>query len=176
MYKEHIARKARYIPDFGCAPRGSLDSTRATCGPIVYDSGCTTHGSDVLALPVALLASPSSYVRATDIASTSSVTVDEGRTGGSSSQPSSDDHVSKAGLPTFGRQTHLVSHLGIHLVVDALLRLCRPRRSELALHHGRRVCCLDRQQHLGSCPPIPLALTSSPTNGFSSTSSTLMTP
>jgi hypothetical protein len=37
-------------------------------------------------------------------------------------------------------------------VTGALLRPRRPRRSELASRHGRRVRYLDRQQHLGSCP------------------------
>jgi hypothetical protein len=51
------------------------------------------------------------------------------------------------------------SNLDVNLVAGALLRSCRPRRSELAPCHGRRVCCLDRQQHLGSRPAGPNVVT-----------------
>jgi hypothetical protein len=70
--------------------------------------------------------SPSCCAGATDTASTSVVAVGEGSTGGTSSPPSSDDHAGKAGLPVFGQQTHSVSHLGVNLVVGALLHLRRP--------------------------------------------------
>jgi hypothetical protein len=41
--------------DFGCAPRGALESTHATHGPDIHDSGRATRGSGVPALPVACL-------------------------------------------------------------------------------------------------------------------------
>jgi hypothetical protein len=54
-------------------------------------------------------------VGAIDIASTSAVTTNEGRTGGTSGKSSSDDHAGKAGLPASGRQTHPISHLSATL-------------------------------------------------------------
>jgi hypothetical protein len=85
--------------DFSHAPRGAHDSTHATRGLDIYDSGCATHGTSVPALPAALVASPLGYVGSTDTASTSKVTTVEGRTGGTSSQPSSNDHAGEARLP-----------------------------------------------------------------------------
>jgi hypothetical protein len=126
--------------DFGCTPRGALDSTCAMCGP------------DVPALPIVLLTSPSGYAGVTGIATTSAVAAVKGRTGGSSCQLSYDDHAGEEGLPASGRQTHPIDHFGVDLVIGALLRQHRPRRSELVSHHRRRICCLDRQQKLGCCP------------------------
>jgi hypothetical protein len=60
-------------------------------------------GPGVPALPVVLLTSPSGYVGVTGIASTSVVTAVKGRTGGSSCQPSYDDHAGEEGLPASGR-------------------------------------------------------------------------
>jgi hypothetical protein len=76
----------------------------------------------------------------------------EGCTSGTSGQPSSDDHMGEAGLLTTGRQSHPIGHLGIKLVAGALLRPHRPRRSKLASRHGRRICFLDHQQHMGPYP------------------------
>jgi hypothetical protein len=67
--------------DFGCAQRGTLDSTR---------------GSENLPAPI--LASRSGCVKATNTASTSAVVAGEGRTGGTSGQSSSDDHTDEAGV------------------------------------------------------------------------------
>jgi hypothetical protein len=92
------------------------------------------------------------FMRAISTASTSVVAAGEGRTSGTSSQFSSNDHTGEAGLSASDRQTHPVGHLGANLVVGTLLHLHRPRRSKLASCHGRRVCCLDRQQHMGSYP------------------------
>jgi hypothetical protein len=110
--------------EFGCAPRGALDSTRdpgvydsdcathgpgvynsgcATRGSGVYDSGCATRGSGIPALPATLLMSPSGYTRATGTASTSAIAADEGCTDGTSDQTSSDDHAGEAGLPATNR-------------------------------------------------------------------------
>jgi hypothetical protein len=61
--------------------------------PDIHNSGHATHGSDVLAQPVALLTSPSGCTGATGTASTSVVANGEDRSGGSSGQLSSDDHV-----------------------------------------------------------------------------------
>jgi hypothetical protein len=138
------------IHDFGCTPCSALNPTRATHGPNINDYGCTTRGSG--ALPAPLLASPLGCERATGTASTSAVTVGEGHISGTFDQSSSDDHTGEAGLSAFDRQTHPVGHLGTNLVAGTFLRPRRPCRSELASCHGRRVCCLDRQQHLGSCP------------------------
>jgi hypothetical protein len=78
------------------APRGTLDSTRTTCGPGVYNYGRTTHDSE--ALPAPLLVSPSSYVKATDTASMLAVAVGEGRTGVTSNQSSSGDQACEVGF------------------------------------------------------------------------------
>jgi hypothetical protein len=91
--------------DFGCAPRGALDSTRIMHDLSVHDSGHATCGSDVPALPAALLTLPSSCAGATSTASTSVVTVDEGNTGGTSGQPSSDDHADEVGLSASDRHS-----------------------------------------------------------------------
>jgi hypothetical protein len=151
-----------YFTDFGCpwcgahnfgyTPRCALDSTRTMRGPDVYDSDCINCGSGIPALPAALLASPSGYEGATGTASTAADATSKGRTGGTSCQPSSVDHAGEVGLPASGRQTHPVGHLSANLVAGSLLCLHRPRRSKLVQHHGRRICCLDCQQHLGSCP------------------------
>jgi hypothetical protein len=138
--------------DFGRAPRGAHDSARAMHGPDIHDTGHATRGTDVPALSIALVASPSGYKRATGTTPTSVSAADEGRIGGTFDQPSFDDHANEAGLPAIDQQTYLVGHLSIGLVAGALLCLHYPRRSEVAPHHGRRICCLDRQQHLGSCP------------------------
>jgi hypothetical protein len=151
---DHQALRSSFVTcftDFGCTPRDALDSTCAMRDPGVHDSGRTTRASDVLAVPAALLASPSGCVGATGTASTSTIIDGEGRIGGTSDQPSSDDHVGEAGLPASDRQTHPIDQLSVNLVAGALLPLRRPRRSKLALRHGRKVCCLDRQQHMGSC-------------------------
>jgi hypothetical protein len=145
-------RAPRSAHGFGRAPRGTHDSTRATSSPDIYNSGRATRGIDVPALPTTLLVSPSGCVGATGTASTIAVAAGEGRTGGTSGQPSFDDHAGEAELPATGRQTHPVSHFGINLVASALLHPRHPRRSKLAPRHGRRICCLNRQQHLGSCP------------------------
>jgi hypothetical protein len=98
---------------FGHAPHSANDSTCATRGPGVHDSGRTSRGIDVPALPTTLLASPSSYAGAIGTASTLVVTVGEVCIGGTSDQPSSDDHAGEAGLPGIGRQTHPVGHLDV---------------------------------------------------------------
>jgi hypothetical protein len=97
--------------------------------------------------------SPLGYARATVTASTSAVTAGEGCIGGTFDQSSSDDHAGEAGLLASDRQTYPVSHLGVNSVIGALLCMCHPHQSELAPLYGRRVCCLDRQHHLGSCSP-----------------------
>jgi hypothetical protein len=140
--------------DFGCTPRGALGSTCASRSPDVHNSGRATHGSDVLALPTTLLVSPLGCAGATGTASTSTVTASKGRTGGSSDHPSSDDHTGVAGFLASGRQTHPVGHYDVNLFTGVLLRPCHPGRSKLALRHGRRIYCLDCQQHLGSCPSL----------------------
>jgi hypothetical protein len=89
--------------DFGSASRGALVSSRATRGPDVHDSDSAIHGSGVLALPVALLTSPSGCTGATITTSTSVVAAGEGRAGGTFGQLSSDDHPGEAGLPASGR-------------------------------------------------------------------------
>jgi hypothetical protein len=114
--------------------------------PGVHDSDRATRGTDV----PALLVSPSGCVGATGTASTSAVADDEGRTGGTYGQPSSDDHVSKAGLLATGRQTHPVGHFGVDLVAGALYHLRHPRRSELAPHHGRRICCRAMEEEFAA--------------------------
>jgi hypothetical protein len=68
-------------------------------GPGVHNSGRITCGSGIPVIPVALLTSPSGYVGATGTASTSAVATSKDCTGGSSGQPSSDDHTGEAGLP-----------------------------------------------------------------------------
>jgi hypothetical protein len=148
----NLSRPLCSAHDFGYAPLGALDSNHATHDPDVHDFGRATCPSDIPAPPATLLVSPLGYVGATGTTSTSTVAASKGCTGGTSSQPSSDDHVGKAGFLTSDRQTHPVIHLGVHLVVGALLSPHRPHRSKLASRHGRRVCYLDRQQHLGSCP------------------------
>jgi hypothetical protein len=85
------------------------------------------HGPDVPVLPVALLASSSGYVGATDTTSTLAVTTSEGHTGVTFGQPSSNDHAGESGLPATDQKTHLVSHFGVSLVVGALLHPRRPR-------------------------------------------------
>jgi hypothetical protein len=70
--------------EFGCAPRGTLDSNYATRGPGVHDSGRATRGSYMLALPAALLVLPSGCAGASSTASTSVVTASEARTSGTS--------------------------------------------------------------------------------------------
>jgi hypothetical protein len=115
--------------DIGNAPPGALDSIRATCDPAIYDSGHATRGSGISGLPAKLLALPSGYAGATDTSSTSAVATDKGRIGGSSDQPSSDDHAGEEGLPAFDRQTHPFTQFGVDLVAGALLHLRRPRQS-----------------------------------------------
>jgi hypothetical protein len=117
-----------------------------------HDSDRATHGPSIPALPIALLTSPSGYAGAIGTTPTSAVTVDEGRTDGTSDQSSSDDHAGEARLLATDRQTHPVGHFGIGLVTGALLCPCRPHRSELPSRHGRRICYLDHQQQLGFCP------------------------
>jgi hypothetical protein len=110
--------------DFSCAPHGTDDSTYATRGP---------------GIP-ALLTSPSGHVGATGITSTSVIAAGEGHTvGGSSGQPSYDDHAGEAGLPSTDRQTHTVSHLVVVALSGAHLRPRRPHRPVLAPCHGRRI-------------------------------------
>jgi hypothetical protein len=88
--------------DFGCAPRSTLDSTRTTRGPSIHNFGRATCGSSIPTLPAALLMSPSGCVRAIGTASTSAVAVSKDCTGGSSGQPSPDDHAGEVGLPASG--------------------------------------------------------------------------
>jgi hypothetical protein len=105
--------------NFDCLSHSALDSTCATRGPDIHDSAHASH--------------------ATSTASTSTVVASEGRTGGTSGQPSFDDHTSEAGLPATGRQTHIVGHLVVAALSGAHLRLCRPRRPILAPRHGGRI-------------------------------------
>jgi hypothetical protein len=65
--------------------------------PGVYNYGYTTLGSG--ALPAPLLASLLGCARATSTTSTSAVIAGEGRTGATSGQSSSNDHVGEEGLP-----------------------------------------------------------------------------
>jgi hypothetical protein len=120
-------------------------------GPCVHDSGRATQGFGILALPVALLVSPSGYVGATGTASTSAVATSKSCTSSSFGKPSSDDHASEAGLSATSRHTHPVDHFGVDLVTGAL-HPRYPHRSELVPCHERIICCLDDQQYLGSCP------------------------
>jgi hypothetical protein len=62
------------------------------------------------------------YVGATGIASTSVVTAGDGHTGGTSGQPSSNDHTGVAGLPDTSQQTHTISHLVAATLSSAHLR------------------------------------------------------
>jgi hypothetical protein len=62
-----------------------------------------TRGIGVPPLAAALLSSPSGYAGVTDTTSTSAATIDEGHTGGTSDQPSSNDDVGEAGLSTTSR-------------------------------------------------------------------------
>jgi hypothetical protein len=91
--------------------------------PGMHDSTHASHGTSV---PI-LLVSPSGCAGATGITSTSAVAVGEGHTGGTSGQPSSDDHAGEARLPAMGRQTHIVGHLIVTTLYDAHLRPCRRR-------------------------------------------------
>jgi hypothetical protein len=129
------------------ALRGTDDSTRASRGPDVHDS---TRASRSSSIPASLM-SPSNCVRATNTSSTSEVAASEGCTGGTSSQPSSDYHMSEAGLLTAGQQTHVVSLLIVATLPSAHLCSHRPHRPMLVPCHGGRICCFDHQQHLGSC-------------------------
>jgi hypothetical protein len=88
--------------DFDRAPRDTYNSTGTTCDLGVHDSDHASCGTDVPTLPLALLASPSGCVGATRTASTSAVATGKGCTGGTSGQPSSDDHMGEAGLPSTG--------------------------------------------------------------------------
>jgi hypothetical protein len=119
-------------PTTSVAPHAS---TRATRGPGVHDFARASRGSDV----PALLTSPSGYVGATGTASTSAITVGEGRTSGTSGQPSSDDHTGETGISAIGQQTHTTGHLVIVALSDAHLRPCHPRRPVLASCNGGRI-------------------------------------
>jgi hypothetical protein len=138
--------------NFSRAPCGAHDSDCVIPGPDIHDSDHATCGPCVLVLPATLLASPSGYATATSAASTSALPADEGHISDAPSQPSSDDHASEAGFLTTDHQNHHVDHFIVGLDTNALLRPCHPRRFELALHHGKRICCLDHQQHMRSCP------------------------
>jgi hypothetical protein len=127
---------------------GIAEIHRASCGLGIRDSTHASRGSDI----PALLTSPSGCAGATGTASTSAVAASEGRTDGTSSQPSSDDHAGEAELPATGRQTHLVGHLIVVALSGAHLRPRRPCRPVLASCHGGRICYFDHQQYLGSCP------------------------
>jgi hypothetical protein len=81
--------------DFGRAPHNTHDFARATRDLNSHDSARVSCDFDV----PALLALPSGCTGATDTASTSAVAAGEGHTGGTSSQPSSDDHTDETGLP-----------------------------------------------------------------------------
>jgi hypothetical protein len=77
---------------FSYVQHGALDSTHATRSPSIYDHNRTTHGSGTLP------ALPSGCARATISASTSAVATNEGCTGGTCGQSSSEDHAGEAGL------------------------------------------------------------------------------
>jgi hypothetical protein len=113
-----------YFVVFNRAPCSTHDSTHATRGPDIHESGCATHDTGVPALPTALLMSPSGCAGATGTASTSAVAAGEGHTDGTSDQHSSDDHTSEVELPAAGRQTHPIIHLNANLVIGALLHPC----------------------------------------------------
>jgi hypothetical protein len=68
----------------------------------------------------------------TGTASTLAVATGKGRTSGTSSQPSSDDHADEAGLPTTGRQTYPINHITIASLFGAHLCPHRPHRPVLA--------------------------------------------
>jgi hypothetical protein len=76
---------------------------------------------------------------ATGTTSTSTLTAGEGCTGGTSDQPSSNDHVGEVGLLATSRQTHTVSHLIIASLSGAHLRPHRSRQPILASCHGGRI-------------------------------------
>jgi hypothetical protein len=124
------------------------DSARTSRGPGVRDSTRASRGSG----NPELLTSPSSYTGATSTATTSAVVTSEGRTGGTSGQPSSDDNAGEAGLPAAGRQTHFVGHLIIAALSGAHLHSHHPHQPVLASCHGGRICCFDLQQYLGFYP------------------------
>jgi hypothetical protein len=90
------------VADLDRLPCGAHDFG---CGPGVHDSDRATRGSDFPALPATLLASPSGYAGATGTASTSAVAASKGRTGGSSGEPSSDDHAGETSLSTTSAST-----------------------------------------------------------------------
>jgi hypothetical protein len=71
--------------------------------PSIDGSGHASRGTDVPALPAALLVSSLGYTGATSTTSTSAVTIGKGRTSGTSGQPSFDDHAGEAGLPATDR-------------------------------------------------------------------------
>jgi hypothetical protein len=122
-YFVDLRRALRCANAFGCAPQGAHDSTCATRVLNVYDS---THASRSSGIPT-LLTSPLGYTRVIGTASTLEVIAGEGRTGGTSGQPSSNDHVGEVGFLTTGRQTHIVDHLVVTALSSAHLRLRHPR-------------------------------------------------
>jgi hypothetical protein len=128
----HAPRSAH---DFGCTPPSANDTTRSMHGLGIHDSARASHGSNILAL----LASPSGGAAATDTTSTSAIATGEGRTGGTSTQSSPDDHMGEAGLLATTLQTHTVSHLIIAALFGVHLCPCGPSRPVLALCHGRRI-------------------------------------
>jgi hypothetical protein len=87
-----------------------------------------TRGSDVPTLSAALLTSLSGYARATGTASTSAVTTDKDRTGGSSGQPSSDDHAGEEGLPADKLTLSTTSALTLSPVPSVCAALVDPNR------------------------------------------------
>jgi hypothetical protein len=121
--------------DFDCTPCGTHTSTCATHGHGVHDFARASHSSGV----PPLLTSSSGCAGATYTTSTSIVTAGEGHTGGTSGQPSSDDHTGKAGLLTTDQQTHTVDHLIITALSGAHLSPPGPCRPILASCHGGRI-------------------------------------
>jgi hypothetical protein len=87
----NFGRASRCAHDFGGGPRDTPDSNS--------NSGCASCGSSV----PALLMSPSGCAGAIGTAPTLAVAAGEGRTGGTSDQPSSNDHAGEAGLLALGR-------------------------------------------------------------------------
>jgi hypothetical protein len=101
-YFANYGSTSRGAHDFGCSPSGAYDSSHATRSPDIHNSSCTMHGPDVPTLVATLFVPPSGKVGATGTTSTLAFPIGEGCTGGTSSQPSSDDHVGEARLSATG--------------------------------------------------------------------------
>jgi hypothetical protein len=122
-----------YFVNFHHAPRGTHNFDYAPCG--AHNPTRASHSS---AVP-ALLTLPLGCAGATSTTSTSAVAAGEGRTCGTSGQPSSDDHVDEVRLPATSQQTHTVGHLVVTALSGAHLHPCHPCQPVLASCHGGRM-------------------------------------